>query len=113
MEANQIKVKVKNDSREATLLHWGISYEELRDGIGHCTIAIVAFEDGAIKEVGLRNMEIITDKRKQKLEAAASDMLKTLEQILNGCPPATAEEAFMFVDIAKSIAGSAIKKATE
>lgn len=48
-----------------------------------------------------------------KLIAAAPLMYKALEEILNGCPPAKAEEAFMFVDIAKSIAEQALKKATE
>lgn len=43
--------KVEVDFREkytGTLIHFGIGYDELRDGIGHFTEAIVMTEDGQL-----------------------------------------------------------------
>ncbi len=40
-----------NESKEATILHWGISYEELRDGVGQYTVVFVMLNDGTVKEV--------------------------------------------------------------
>lgn len=46
-----------------------------------------------------------------KLIAAAPEMLKVLQDIAEGLYPSTAEEAFIFVDIAKKMANEVIEKA--
>lgn len=46
-----------------------------------------------------------------KLIAAAPEMLKVLQDIVEGLYPSTAEEAFIFVDIAKKMAIEVIEKA--
>ena len=48
-----------------------------------------------------------------KLIAAAPEMYEALRKILEGTSPATEFEAFIFIDLAKSIAEEALKKATE
>ena len=52
-------------------------------------------------------------KANSKLIAAAPEMYEALRKILEGTSPATEFEAFIFVDLAKSIAEQALKKATE
>lgn len=69
-----------------------------------------SFEGASIAEIYDCGEE---SKANAKLIAAAPEMYEALKQILDGCPPATEREAFMFVDIAKSIAKEALKKATE
>lgn len=91
METNQIKVIAKlfnSDTREcefkeATLLHWGISYEELTTGVAQYTVVFVVLEDGTVREVYPSNMKIINDESKQKLEAAAPEMYKALSALIN------------------------------
>ncbi len=62
------------------------------------------------------NMEIKINREKEiteaneKLIVTAPEMLKTLQDIADGLYPSTAEEAFIFVDIAKNMANVIIEK---
>ena len=39
------------EEEKATILHWGISYEELRDGVSQYTVVFVMLEDGTVHEL--------------------------------------------------------------
>ena len=72
---------------------------------GNLTIAnCSSTHDGSREEEEIANAKLI---------AAAPELLEALEKIADGTEPCTEREAFIFIDIAKSIAREAIKKATE
>ena len=47
------------EEKEATLLHWGISCEELRGGVGQYTVVYVMLEDGTVHEMHPSNIRFI------------------------------------------------------
>lgn len=116
----------QNEVTEATFMHWGISHQELNNGIGHYTVAFVMLSDGTVKEVYPTNIKFEVDERfeveavllpidekKQKLEKAASKLLK-------GCLAAIAIFRSEGIDENHPIVGqvfaeitSAVKNATE
>lgn len=85
----------QNEYKDAMLLHWGISYEELRDGICHYTVAFAMLSDGKVIEVYPTNIKFEVDDKLQKLEAAAPEMFEALAnavRFIKCCPELSNEE---------------------
>jgi orotidine-5'-phosphate decarboxylase len=61
----------------------------------------------------VNSMEGLTNKQVENIRSLNAELLEALEKIADGTEPCTEREAFIFIDIAKSIATEAIKKATE
>ena len=53
----------KKLEQEGTLVSFGISFEELRDGIGHYTAAIIMTDDGALSEVPATWTQVIMEEK--------------------------------------------------
>ena len=47
------------DEQNATILHWGVTYEELNNGIGQYTVVFIMLEDGSIYEAHPSNIKFI------------------------------------------------------
>ncbi len=45
----QVEVRYNKETYGGTLVHFGISFEDLRYGVGHYTEAIIEKEDGQLK----------------------------------------------------------------
>ena len=56
----QVEVTYNKETYVGTLVHFGIGYEELRDGIGHYTEAVIMTESGEIKNCPVANMKVLT-----------------------------------------------------
>ena len=56
----QVEVKYNDEIYTGTLVHFGIGFEELRDGIGHFTEAVVMKENGEIKSCPVCCMTVLT-----------------------------------------------------
>ena len=56
----QVEVTYNKETYVGTLVHFGIGYEELRDGIGHYTEAVIMTESGEIKNCPVENMKVLT-----------------------------------------------------
>ena len=97
----------QNEVKEATFLHWGVSCQELNNGIGHYTVVFVMLSDGTVEEVSPRNIKFEVDEKKQKLEAAAPDLLAACNEAATDIRVGIAGE--LTIDVLEK----AIKKATE
>ena len=45
----------------ATFLAWGVDYEELNDGVGTFSTALIELDDGTVKNVPVENIEFVRD----------------------------------------------------
>ena len=54
-----VEVAYNKEIYTGILVHFGIGYEELRDGIGHYTEALVMREDGEIKTCPVTCMKVL------------------------------------------------------
>lgn len=55
-----VEVSYNKETYVGTLVHFGIGYEELRDGIGHYTEAVIMTETGEIKNCPVVYMKVLT-----------------------------------------------------
>lgn len=49
MIGKRVNVHFFGTCYEGVLVHFGIGFEELRDGIGHFTEAVILLDDGSVK----------------------------------------------------------------
>jgi len=47
------------EEKEARLLHWGTTYEELNNGVGQYTVVFVALNDGTVHQVHPSNIKFV------------------------------------------------------
>lgn len=55
----QVEVKYNKKEYVGTLVAFGVAYEELRDGIGHYTEAIIMLDDGTIDTCPVVYMKVL------------------------------------------------------
>lgn len=53
------RVKIDHNGKEGALVAFGLSFEELRDGIGHYTTAVIMMDDGEIVEYPAQRVRVI------------------------------------------------------
>lgn len=103
----------RNEIKDAKLLHWGLSYEELRDGVGTYSVVFVMLEDGKVIEVHPSLIQFVIDEKLQKIEASANDLLEALigARAVLQCMGVKASNPIGGAEMQKIY--DAIKKATE
>jgi hypothetical protein len=48
MKMRRVWVTQNGTQQEEVFLGWGVDYEELRDGVGSYSVAIIEYEDGTV-----------------------------------------------------------------
>lgn len=57
----RVRFRQKEHNNEGVLVAFGITYEELRDGIGHYTTAVIMKDDGEIIEHPVQCVKVILE----------------------------------------------------
>ena len=54
------------EEKEAILLHWGVTYEELNNGVGQYTVVFVALNDGTVHEIHPSNIRFVNEQNNKE-----------------------------------------------